>query len=151
MDVRVGPLRKLSVKELVLLNCGILNSWESLGVQGDPTSQFKEISPKYSLEGLMLKLKLQYFHHLMWRTDSFEKTQMLGKIEGGRKRDDRGWDGGMASPTQCTWVWVNCWSWWWTGRPGMLQSMGKQRVGHDWATELNWIYLIVYIARHRCA
>ena len=114
-------------------------------------SILKEISPEYSLEVLILKLKLQYFGRLMRRTDSFEKTQMLGKIEGGRKRDDRGWDGGMASPTQCTWVWVNCWSWWWTGRPGMLQSMGKQRVGHDWATELNWIYSIVYIARHRCA
>ena len=66
----------------------------------------KEISPKYSLEGLMLKLKLQYIGHLMWRTDSFEKTLMLGKIESSRRRDDRGWDGWMASPTQWTWVWV---------------------------------------------
>ena len=52
--------------------------------------------------------------------------------------DDRGWDGWMASPTQWTWVWVNSGSWWWTGRPGVLQLMGSQRVGHDWATELNW-------------
>ena len=66
-------------------------------------SILKEISPDYSLEGLMLKLKLQYFSHLMWRTDSLEKTLMLGKIEGGR-RDDRGWDGWMASLTQWTWV-----------------------------------------------
>ena len=66
-------------------------------------SILKEISPDYSLEGLMLKLKLQYFGHLMWRTDSLEKTLMLGKIEGGR-RDDRGWDGWMASLTQWTWV-----------------------------------------------
>ena len=73
----------------------------------------------------------------MWRTDSFEKTLMLGKIEEGR-RGDRGWDGWKASPTQWTWVWVNSRSWWWTGRPGMLQSMGSQRVRHDWATELNW-------------
>ena len=56
----------------------------------------------------------------------------------GGEGDDRRWDGWMASPTQCTWVWVNSGSWWWTGRPGMLQSMGSQRVGHDWATELNW-------------
>ena len=49
-----------------------------------------------------------------------------------------GWDGWMASPTQWTWVWVNSGCWWWTGRPGVLQSMGSQRVGHDWATELNW-------------
>ena len=52
--------------------------------------------------------------------------------------DNRGWDGWMASLTQWTPVWVNSGSWWWTGRPGVLQSMGSQRVGHDWATELNW-------------
>ena len=91
----------------------------------------------------MLKLKLQYFVHLKWRTDSFEKTLMLGKIEGGRRRDDGGWDGWMASPTQWTWVWVSSGSWWWTGKPGVLQSMGLQRVGHDWATELNWYWISV--------
>ena len=62
---------------------------------------------------LKLKLKLQYFGHLMWRTDSLEKTLMLGKIEGGRRRDNRGWDGWMASLTQWTWVWVSSGSWWW--------------------------------------
>ena len=101
-------------------------------------SILKEISPGSSLEGLMLKLKLQYFSHLMRRTDSFEKTLMLGKIESGRRRHNRGWDGWMASPTQWTWVWVNSGSWWWTERPGMLWFMASQRVGHDWATELNW-------------
>ena len=55
------------------------------------------------------------------------------------KRDDRGWDGWMASLTRWTWVWVNSGSWWWTGRPGVLRFMGSQRVGHDWVTELNWI------------
>ena len=54
--------------------------------------------------------------------------------------DNRGWDGWMASPTQWTWVWINSESWWWTGRPGVLQSMGSQRVRHDWVTELNWCY-----------
>ena len=63
----------------------------------------------------------------------------------GGEGDDRGWDGWMASPTRCTWVWVNSGSWWWTGRPGMLWFMGSQRVGHDWATELNWIELNVYL------
>ena len=53
--------------------------------------------------------------------------------------DDRGWDGWMASLTQWTWVWVNSRNWWWTGRPGMLQSMGSQRAGHNWGTELNWM------------
>ena len=99
----------------------------------------KEISPKYSLEELMPKVNLQYFGHLMRRTDSFEKTLMLGKIEARKRGDYRGWDGWMASPTQWTWVWVNFGSWWWTGRPDVLQSMGSQKVRYDWATELNWI------------
>ena len=59
---------------------------------------------------------------------------------GGGEGDDRGWDGWMASLTRCTWVWVNSRSWWWTGRPGVLQSMGWQRVGHDWVTELKWTF-----------
>ena len=101
-------------------------------------SILQEVSPEYLLEGLMLKL--QSFGHMMWRTDSFEKTLMLEKLKAG-ERDDRGWDGWMASPTQGTWVWVNPGSWWWTGRPGMLQSMGSQRVRHDWVTELNWTAL----------
>ena len=72
----------------------------------------KEINHEYSLEGMMLKLKPQSFGHLMWRTDSFEKTLMLGNIEGRRRRHDRGWDGWMTSLTEWTWVWVNFWSWW---------------------------------------
>ena len=59
------------------------------------------------------------------------------RLKEGGEGDDRGWDGWMASPTQWTWVWVNSRSWWWTGRPGVLQSMGLQRVSHNWATELN--------------
>ena len=101
-------------------------------------SNLKEISPGCSLEGLMLKQKLQYFGHLMWRAESFEKTLMQGKIEGRRNVDDRRWDGWMASPTQWTWVWVDSGIWWCTGSPGVLRFMGSQIVGHDWATELNW-------------
>ena len=98
-------------------------------------SILKEIKPEYSLEGL--RLKLQYFGHLMWRTDSLEKTWCWERLKVGGEGDDRGWDGWMASLTQWTWVWVNPGSRWWTGRPGMLQSMGSQRVRHDWATDLN--------------
>ena len=100
-----------------------------------------KISPGCSVEGLMLKLKLQYFGRLMRRTDSLEKTLMLGKIKGGRKGDDRGWDGWMASPIRWTWVWVSSSSWWWTEKPGVLQSIGSQSVRHDWATELNWMLM----------
>ena len=99
----------------------------------------KEISPGCSLEGLMLKLKLQYVGHLMQRVDSLEKTLMLGKMRAGGEGDYRGWDGWMASQTQWTWVWVESRNWCWTGRPGMLQFMGSQRVGHDSASELNWL------------
>ena len=96
----------------------------------------KDISPGISLEGMMLKLKLQYFGHLMRRVDSLERLwcwEGLGLGEG----DDRGWDGWMASPTRWTWVCVNSGRWWWIGRAGVLRFMGSQRVGHDWATELN--------------
>ena len=105
-------------------------------------SILKEISPGCSLKGLILKLKLQYSGHLMRRVDSLEKTLMLGKIEGRRRGDDRGWDGWMASLTQWTWVWVDSGSWWWTGRPGVLRFQGFQRVRHDWATELSWIHML---------
>ena len=88
------------------------------------------------------KLKLQYFGHLMQRPDSLEKTLMLGKIEGRRKGDDRGWNGQMSSLTQWTGVWANSGSWWWTGRPGVLQSVGSKESDMTelkmYWTELNW-------------
>ena len=90
-----------------------------------------KISPEYSLEGLMLKLKLQYFGHFMRWTDSFEKTLMLGKIEGRRRSGRQRMRWLMASLTQWTWVWVDSRSWQWTGRPGVLQSVGSQNVGHN--------------------
>ena len=100
-------------------------------------SILKEISPGCSLEGLMLKLKLQYFDHLMRRADSLEKPLMLGGMGAGGERDARGWDGWMVSLTWWTWVWVNSGSWWWTGRPGVLHFIGSQRVRHDWLTDWN--------------
>ena len=100
-------------------------------------SILKEISPEYSLKGWCWSWNSNTL--ATWCEElTFEKTLMLGKIEGGRYGDDRGWDGWMTSPTQWTWVWVNSRSWWWTGRPGVLQTTGLQRVGYDWVTELNW-------------
>ena len=98
----------------------------------------KEIQPGISLEGMMLKLKLQYFGHLMRRVDSLERPWCWEGLGAREEGDDRGWDGWMASLTQWTWVWVNSGIWWWTGRSGVLRFMGSQRVGHDWVTELNW-------------
>ena len=100
-------------------------------------SILKEISPGCSLEGLMLKLKLQYFGHLLWRVDSLEKTLMLGGIGAGKEGDNRGWDGWMASLTQWTWVRVNFRSWWWTREAWPVAVHGVQRVGHD----SNWTEL----------
>ena len=89
------------------------------------------------LEGLMLKLKVQYFGHLMWLTGSLEKTLMLGKMKAGGEGDDRGLAGWMASLTQWTWV-SKLLEWWLAGKPCMVHSMGSQRIRHNWVTELNW-------------
>ena len=100
-------------------------------------SILKEISPECSLEGLMLKLQLQYLGHLMRRTDSLEKTLMLGKTEGRRIRGQQRtrW---MDDITDSMDIWASSRRWWWTGRPGRLQFTWLKRVGHDRATELNW-------------
>ena len=105
-------------------------------------SILKEISPGCSLEGMMLKLKPQYFGHLMRRVTHWKGPWCWEGLGAGGEGDGRGWDGWMASLTRM-WVWVNSGSWWWTGRPGVLQFMGSQRIGHDWAAELNWILLWV--------
>ena len=128
------PIKNLSIKELMLSNWGAREDFLRVPWTARRSNQsiLKEINPEYSLEGLMLKLKLQYFGHLMWRTDSLEKTLMLGKLKARGEGEDRGWDGWIASPI---WVWVSSRSWWWTGNPGLLQSMRSQRVEHNWAIE----------------
>ena len=98
----------------------------------------KEVSPGSSLEGLMLKLNLQSFGHWWEEVTHFERPWCWAWLKSGGEGDDRGWDGWMASPTQWTWAWGNSGSWWWRGKPAELQSMGWQRVRHDWTTELNW-------------
>ena len=101
-------------------------------------SILKEMSSGCSLEGLMLKLKLQYFGHLMRRIASLEKTLMLGKIEGRTRRGQQRmrWLNGLTDSMNTGLGEVR--GWWWTWRPDVLWFMGSQRVGHDWATELNW-------------
>ena len=141
MDVRVG----IKKAECWRIDAFELWCWRRLlrvawTMRKYNQSNLKEISPECSLEGLTLKLKLQYFGHLLWRADSFEKTLILVRLKPGGEGDDRGWDGWMASPTQWTWVCVNSGCWWWRGRPGVLWFMGFQRVRYDWAMELNWTY-----------
>ena len=103
-------------------------------------SILKEISPECSLEILMLKLKLQYFGHLMGRTDSFERPWCWERLKAGGEGDDRGWDGWMASLTRWTWVWVSSGSWWWTGSLTCCSPWGyKESDKTEW---LNWESII---------
>ena len=119
-------INKAEPRILMLLNHGV---GEDLRVpwtaRRSNQSILKEISPEYSLEVLILKLKLQYFGHLMRKTDEFKRPWFWERLKAGGEWNDRGWDGWMASPTPWTWVWVHSGSWWWTGRPGVLQSMGS--------------------------
>ena len=124
----------------MLLNCGVgEDSWESLGLTARKSNQ------------PILKSVLNiHWKDWCWSWNSntlatwceelthWKRPWCWERLRAGGEGYYRGWDGWMASPTWWTWVWVNSGSWWWTGRPGMLQSMGSQRVRHNWATELNW-------------
>ena len=139
MDVRVRLWRKLSAEKLMLLNCDVgEDSWESLGMQGDPTS------PSWRRSGLGVHWKDWWWS---WNSSTlatwceelthWKRPWCLEGLGAGGEGDNRGWDSWMASPTYGAWVWESSRSLWWTGRPGVLRFMGSQRVGRDWA-ELNW-------------
>ena len=131
----------VNIFEQQQLKTEFLRGWASSEVPGPVLIVEFHFS---SLEGLMVKLKLQYFGHIMAKWEELthlRRPWCWERLRAGGEGDDRGWDGWMASPTQWTWVWVNSGSWWWPGRPGMLQFMGSQRVGHDWATELNCLII----------
>ena len=139
MAVRVGLWKKLSAEELMLLNCGVgEDSWESLDCKenqpvhskGDQSWVFRK---KWCWSWNSNTLATSCEELTRWK-----RLWCWKRLGAGGEGDDRGWDGWIASPTRWTWVWVNSGSWWWTGRPGVLQFRGSQRVGHDWATELNW-------------
>ena len=125
-------------------------------------STLKEINPEYSLEGLMLKLKLQYFGHLIWRVDSLKKTLMLGKIEAGEQGDKRGWDGWMAPLTQWTWVWAShrerkVWKWtvkrWLKAQHSENEDHGirsQHSMGNRWGNSGNSVRLHFWGLQNHC-
>ena len=128
----------MNTKEFMPLNCGVgEDSWNSFG-QSILREILREISPAYSLEGLMLKLKLQYFGHWIWPNQLTEKVPDAGKYSGQKEKrvseGIRGWDDWMTSPTQWSWTWADFGRWWEKVRPAMLQSMGSQGIGHHWMT-----------------
>ena len=113
------------------------DSWESLGQRGDQTSQ----SLRKSTLNVLWKNWIWSSNTLAtWCKEltHWKRPCCWERLRAGGEGGNRGWDGWMASLTQWTWVWVSSGNWWWTGRPGLLQSMGSQRVGHDWVAELNW-------------
>ena len=133
-------IKKAEHWRMMLLNCGVgEDSWESLGLQRDPTSPSSRKSVLnihwkdwcWSWNAHTLATWCEELTH--WK-----RTWCWERLKAGGEGDDGWWDGWRASLTQWTWVWINSRSWWWTGRPGVLQSTGLQKVGHNWATELNW-------------
>ena len=141
MDVRVGLWRKLSTEELMLFK---LWCWRRLlrvpwTARRSNQSILKEISPGFSLKGLICwSWNFNILATWCKELTHWKRPWCWERLRAGGEVDDRGWDGWMASPIQWTWVWVDSGSWWWTGRPGVLQFTRSQRVGHDWVTELNW-------------
>ena len=131
--VKKAEHRKIDAFELWCLRRLLRVPWTA---RRSNQSILKEISPGCSLEGLMLKLRLQYFGHCMLEWTHWKRPLCWEGLGAGGEGDDRGWDGWMASLTRWTWVWVNSGSWWWTGRPDMLLFTGSQTVGHDWAMKL---------------
>ena len=125
----------------MFLNCGVgEDTWESLGLQGDPTSPFW----RRSALGFLWREWCWSWNSSTLATSCEELTHWKRPwcweiLKAGREGDDRGWDGWMASLTWWTWVWASCGSWWWTGKPGALQSKRLQRIRHNWVTELNWM------------
>ena len=145
MDMRVGLWRKLSAKELMLLNCGVgEDSWESLDCM-----EIQPVHPKGDQSWVFIgSTDVEAEIPILWPPDVkswhlWKTPWCWERLKAGGEGDNRGWDGCMASLTQWTWVWANSRSWWWTGKLGVLWFMGSQRVGHDWATILNWTELTI--------
>ena len=130
LDNKEGRALKKWCFQIVMLGKTLESPWDSKAI--------KTVSPKENQPWIFIGISNTL---ATWCEEltHWKRPWCWERAKAGREGDDGGWDGWMASPTQWTWVWESSGSWWWTGRPGVLQSMELQRVGHDWATELNWI------------
>ena len=143
--MRVGLQRKLSTEELILLNCGVgKDSWESLD-----RKEIHQVHPKRNQSWIFTgRTDVEAETPILWPPDVknwlWERPWCWERLKVGGEGDDRGWDGWMASLIQWTCIWASSRSWWWTRKPGVLQSMRLQRVGHDWTTEQNWTDVFVF-------
>ena len=142
LDVKKAEWQRIDAFELWCWRRLLRVPWTS---RRSNHSFLKEISPEYSLEGLMLKLKLHTLATWCEERTHWKRPWCWERLKAGEEGDDRGFGGWMASLTRWTWVWESSGSWWWTGKPGVLQSMGSQRVRHDWATELIIGWLLAYL------
>ena len=134
--IKKAESRKIDAFEL----CVGEDSWESLWLQGD-----QPVHPKWEQSWVFIdRTIVEAKTPILWPPDvknwHLKRPWCWERLKAGGQGGDRGWDGWMASPTQWAWVWVSSGNWWWTGRPGVLQSMGSQRVRHDWMMELNWVW-----------
>ena len=137
-----GASFNLSTEELKFLNCGVgEDSWESLGQQGDTTSQsWRKSALNIHWKDWCWSWNSNTLATWWIELTHWKRPWCWERLKAGGEGADRGCDGWMASPTWWTWVWAGSRSWWWTGKPGVLQSMGSQEVRHDWVTELtDWV------------
>ena len=123
------------------LNLAIRSSWsEPQSAPGLVFADYIEISPSVHWKNWCWSWNYNTLATWCEELTHWKRPWCWEGLGAGGKGDNKGWDRWIASPTWWTWVWVNSGSWWWTGRPGVLQFMGSQRVGHNWVTELNWTY-----------
>ena len=141
MDVRVGLSRKLSTKELMLLNCGV----------GEDSKEIQPVHPKGNQSWVFIgRTDVEAETPVLWPPDAnnltpWKRAWCWEILKAGREGDNRGWNGWMSLLTRWTWVWASLWSWWWTGKTGVLQSVVSQRVGRDWASELDWTGVVAHL------
>ena len=144
MDVRVGLWRQLNAGDWCFWTVVLKKTFESYL----DCKEIQPVNPKGEQSWVFIgRTDAEAETPILWPPDAnkltpWKRPWCWERLKVGGEGEDRGWEGWMASPTRWTWVWASSRSWWWAGKPGVLESMGSQRVGHDWETELNWTVLL---------